>query len=76
MKLRTVSQDYQAGESALKCLSQRYNRMALVGFEPRPCRLQSLCCRHFQFNRRVQPLIWRFHIFKHIKLKQNDFILG
>ena len=27
----------QAGESAIKCLSQGHNRMARVGFESRPC---------------------------------------
>ena len=26
----------KAGESALKCLSQGHNRMARVGFKPRP----------------------------------------
>ena len=28
-------QDYQAGESAVKCLSQGHNRMAQVDIEPR-----------------------------------------
>ena len=30
----------KAGECAVKCLSQGYNRMERIGFEPRPCRLQ------------------------------------
>ena len=41
---RTSSGDvkiFQAGDSAVKCLSQRHNKMARVGFEPRPCRPQS-----------------------------------
>ena len=36
MKFKIACQDHQAGESAVKCLSQGYNRMARVGFEPRP----------------------------------------
>ena len=30
-------QDHQAGECAVKCLSQEHNRMAQEGFEPKPC---------------------------------------
>ena len=37
IKFRTAYQDHQAGESVVKCLSQGHNRIALVGFEPRPC---------------------------------------
>ena len=33
MKLRTACQDRQAGESAVKCLSQGHNRTAR-GFQP------------------------------------------
>ena len=36
MKSRTAWQDRQAGKSAVKCLSQGHNKMARVGFEPRP----------------------------------------
>ena len=38
-KFRTSCQDHIAGENAVKCLSQGHNRMARVGFEPRPCRI-------------------------------------
>ena len=41
---RTACQDHQAGESAVKCLSQGHNRMAQVGFEPRPAKLLNLVC--------------------------------
>ena len=34
MKFRTACQDHQAEESAVKCLSQKHNRMARVGFDP------------------------------------------
>ena len=37
MKFGIACQDSQAKESAIKCLSQEHNRMARVGFEPRPC---------------------------------------
>ena len=34
--IRTACQDHQAGESAVKCLSQALIRVARVRFEPRP----------------------------------------
>ena len=34
-EIRTVCQDHQAGESAVKCLSQGHNRKVRVGFEPK-----------------------------------------
>ena len=34
---KTAYQDHQAGGSAVKCLLQGHNKMAQVGFEPRPC---------------------------------------
>ena len=37
MKFRTACQDRQAGESAVRSLSLGHNRIARVGFEPRPC---------------------------------------
>ena len=37
MKFRTACQDGQAGKSAVKCLSQEYNRTVQVGFELRLC---------------------------------------
>ena len=40
LKFRTAFPDRQAGKS-VKCLSQGYNRMAGVGFEPTPCQSQS-----------------------------------
>ena len=43
MTFRTARQNRRAGESAVKCLSQEHNRMALVGFAPRLCRSQSRC---------------------------------
>ena len=42
----TASQDHQAKEIAVKCLSQGYYRMVLVGFEPSPCRSQLWCSHH------------------------------
>ena len=38
---KTDCQDHQAGESAVKCLFQGQNRMACMGFEPKPSRSQS-----------------------------------
>ena len=46
MKFRTASQDCQAGESAVKSLSQGYNRMARVDFEPKTCRSQARRSTH------------------------------
>ena len=43
---RTACQDRQAGESAIKCLFQRHNRMARVGFEPKLFRSQSRSSNH------------------------------
>ena len=43
---RTACQDRQAGESAIKCLFQRHNRMARVGFEPKLFRSQSRSSDH------------------------------
>ena len=40
MKFGTACQHHEAGENAVKCLSQGHNRIARVGFEPRPWRLQ------------------------------------
>ena len=37
MKFRNACQDHQAGESAIKCLSQEHNKNAQVDFKPRPC---------------------------------------
>ena len=37
VKFRTACQDHQAGESAVKRLSQRHNRMARAGFKHIPC---------------------------------------
>ena len=37
LKFRAACQDCQSGESAVKCLSEEYSRMLLVGFEPTPC---------------------------------------
>ena len=34
LSFKTACQDHQAGECAVKCLSQKHNRMARVGFEP------------------------------------------
>ena len=45
-EIKTVCQDRQAGESAVKCLSQGHNRMVCVGFEPRPCLSQSWHSNH------------------------------
>ena len=45
-KIKTTCRDHQAGESAVKCLSQGHNRMVQVGFEPRPCRSQSRRSNH------------------------------
>ena len=36
MKFRNACQDRQAGESAVKCLSQGHNRIVRVGFQPWP----------------------------------------
>ena len=33
MKFKTVCQDHQTGENAVKCLSQEHNRMARVGLK-------------------------------------------
>ena len=46
LKFRTIFQDRQAEESAVKCLSQGHNRMARVGFEPRPCQSRSQRFNH------------------------------
>ena len=46
IKFRIACQDYQAGESAVKCRSQGHNRMVQVEFEPRPCRSQSRRSNH------------------------------
>ena len=37
MKFRTGFQDCQPGKSAKKCLFERHNRIAHVGFELQPC---------------------------------------
>ena len=37
MKIRTACQDCQAGESLVKCFSQKHNKMTRVDFEPRSC---------------------------------------
>ena len=42
LKFRTAFQNYQARESALKCLSQIYNRMKRVGFESEVISLTAL----------------------------------
>ena len=36
----------KAGECDLKCLSQGYNQMVQVRFEPRPCQSQSQHSKH------------------------------
>ena len=36
-EVKTGCQDYQAGESAIKCLSQGPNRLMQVGFKLTPC---------------------------------------
>ena len=51
LQFRTACQDHQAGESAVKCLSQGHNRMAQVGFEPRDHadhQSGALTTRHFE----------------------------
>ena len=40
-EIKTACQDHQAGQSAVKCLSQGHNKMVQVVFEPRPCRSRS-----------------------------------
>ena len=37
----SACQDHQAGKIAIKCLFHGHNRMARVGFKPRPCRSRS-----------------------------------
>ena len=45
-EIQTRLKDCQAGESAVKCLSQGHNRMAQVGFKPKTCRSQSRRSNH------------------------------
>ena len=46
LKFRTDCQDHQGGKSALRCLFQRHQRMAQIGFEPRSRRSQSQRTNH------------------------------
>ena len=46
LNFRTAYQDRQAGERVAKCLFQVNNRIARVGFEPRPCPSQSRRSNH------------------------------
>ena len=55
----TACQDHQAGENAVKCLSQGHNRMAQVGFEPRPCWSRARRLNHST----TLPTIIHFNIF-------------
>ena len=46
LKFRTACQDYQAGKSVVKCLSQGHNRRVQVSFESTPYQSQSQCFNH------------------------------
>ena len=45
-KFKITCHDRQARESAVKCFSQKHNRIVRVGFEPRPFRSQSWRFNH------------------------------
>ena len=54
LKFETACQDRQAGESAVKCLSQGNNRMAQIGFKPRSSQLQSKRSKPLNLHCRIK----------------------